>query len=62
MHDNPNGRDLVEGSDRRNMRVTENDRGLGWIQVALDADKWRALVNTVINFLIPKKPGTELAD
>jgi hypothetical protein len=28
-------------------------RGMDWISVAQDRDRWRALVNTVMNFRIP---------
>jgi hypothetical protein len=27
--------------------------GMDWIDVAQDRDQWRALVNTVVNFLVP---------
>jgi hypothetical protein len=28
--------------------------GMDWIDLALDRDQWRALVNTVINLLVPQ--------
>jgi hypothetical protein len=27
--------------------------GMDWIDLAQDSDQWRALVNTVMNFLVP---------
>jgi hypothetical protein len=27
--------------------------GMGWIDLAQDKDQWRALVNRVMNFLVP---------
>jgi hypothetical protein len=38
------------------LREKERERGwdgLGWIDVAQDRDKWRALVNTVMNLQVP---------
>jgi hypothetical protein len=29
--------------------------GLDWINLAQDRDQWRALVNTAMNFRVPKK-------
>jgi hypothetical protein len=29
------------------------DRGMGWIDMAQDRDKWRARVKMVMNFLVP---------
>jgi hypothetical protein len=31
--------------------------GMDWIYLAQDSDKWRALVNTVVNLWVPKRTG-----
>jgi hypothetical protein len=31
--------------------------GVDWIGLAQDRDKWRALVNEVMNFWVPKNAG-----
>jgi hypothetical protein len=31
--------------------------GVDWIDLAQEKDKWRALVNTVMNFRVPKNAG-----
>jgi hypothetical protein len=35
--------------------------GMIWIDLARDRDQWRALVNTVMNLLIPKNAGKFLS-
>jgi hypothetical protein len=35
--------------------------GMGWIDLALHKDQWRALVNTVMNLRVPKKAGKFLS-
>jgi hypothetical protein len=35
--------------------------GMDWIDLAQERDKWRALVNTVMNLRIPKNAGKFLS-
>jgi hypothetical protein len=34
---------------------------IDWIDLSLDRDQWRALVNTVMNLLVPKRVGKFLS-
>jgi hypothetical protein len=35
--------------------------GMDWIDLVQDMDQWRALVNTVINFMFPQNAGNFLS-
>jgi len=55
----PEGRRPLGGPRRRwedNIKMDLQDVGCGgmdWIQLALDRDRWRALVNAVMNLRVP---------
>jgi hypothetical protein len=36
------------------------DGGMDWIGLARDRDRWRALVNAIMNFLVTKNAGSFL--
>jgi hypothetical protein len=47
-----------------NIKMDLGERGWGgvdWIGLAQDRDKWRALVNVVMNFRVPKNAGNFLS-
>jgi len=48
----PLGRPRHRWDDIR-MDVQEVGEGGDWMELALDRDRWRALVNKVMNFLVP---------
>ena len=35
--------------------------GMGWIELARNVDKWRALVKAELNFLVPYNAGNFLS-
>jgi hypothetical protein len=50
----PFGRPRHRWENNINMDLQEVEReGMDWIDLAQDRDRWRALVNVVMNFLIP---------
>jgi hypothetical protein len=55
----PEGERLLRRPSRRRVDDTKLDLrnigwdGMDWINLAQDSDKWRALVNTVMNLRVP---------
>jgi hypothetical protein len=51
----PMGRSRCRWEDSIKMHLQEVGGGCGdWTELAEDRDRWRALVNTVMNFRVPK--------
>jgi len=54
----PLGRPRRRWEDNIKMDLQEVGGGCGdWIELAQDRTRWWALVNTVMNIRVPKKPG-----
>ena len=54
----PLGRPRRRWEDNIKMDLQEVGGGCGyWMELAQDRDRWRALVSTVMNFLVPKMRG-----
>ena len=49
----PLGRPRCRWEDDIKMDLQEMGGGGDWMELAQDKDRWRALVNTVINFRVP---------
>jgi len=49
----PLGRPKCRWEDNIKMYLREVGRGGDWMELAQDRDRWRAIVNTVMNFRVP---------
>ena len=49
----PLGRPRRRWEDNIKVDLQEVGRGGDWMELAQDRDRWRALVNTVMNFRVP---------
>ena len=49
----PLGRPRRRWEDSIKMDLQEVGLGVDWMELAQDRDRWRALVNTVMNFRVP---------
>ena len=59
----PLGRARRRWEDNIKMDLEEVGRGCGdWMELVRDRDRWRALVNAVMNFLVPSNAGNFLAN
>ena len=56
----PLGRPRRRWEDNIKMDLQEMGGGGDWMELAQDGDWWRALVNKVMNFLVPKNAGNFL--
>jgi len=52
-------RHMWEDNIKMDLQEVENG-GLDWIELARDRDKWRAIVNAVMNLRVPKNAGNVL--
>jgi hypothetical protein len=56
----PLGRPRHRWEDNIKMGLQEVGLGMEWIELAQDRDRWRALVNAVMNFRVPQNAGNFL--
>ena len=49
----PLGRPRRRWEDNIKMDLQDVEEGADWMELAQDRDRWRALVNTVMNFWVP---------
>jgi hypothetical protein len=49
----PLGRPRRRWKDNIKMDLEEVGWGMDWIELALDKDRWRALVNAIMNLRVP---------
>jgi hypothetical protein len=49
----PLGRPRCRCKDNIKMDLEDVGRGMGWIDVAQDRDRWRAVVNAAMNLRVP---------
>ena len=56
----PLGRPRRRWEDNIKMDLWEVGGGGDWMELAQDRDRWRALVNTVMNFRVPYSAGNFL--
>jgi hypothetical protein len=47
------GRPRCRWKDNIKMHLQEVEWGMDWVDLAWDTDRWRELVNVVINFRVP---------
>jgi hypothetical protein len=56
----PLGRLRVAGRIILKWILEKQDEGVDWIHLAQDRDRWRALVNTIMNLRVPQRTGNFL--
>ena len=56
----PLGRPRRRWEDNIKLGVQEVGGGGDWMELAQNRDRWRALVNTVMNFRVPQNAGNFL--
>jgi hypothetical protein len=56
----PLGRPRRRWEDNIKMDIQDVGWGMGWIDLAQDRDRWRAVVNEIMNFRVPSNAGNFL--
>jgi hypothetical protein len=51
---------MLRWEDNIKMHLTEVGGGMDWVNLAQERDNWRAIMNAVMNFWVPRTAGNFL--